>query len=296
MKRKTWALLFAIEAIWAAGLVGALADRRAHQRDPATGINQWGYRDEAKGSKEAGERRVAMVGGSSAFEAGMPFPDTLAGQLFIELRQAGAPARQVYRVVNLAEPRAAAESYADTLRRYDYLRADAVCIFDGYDALTGIPPHARVRSVVFRATGYLPILPATLLGRPGWLSDADGGVIDVLRDRPGPPDDVSCGGLSKTYCEAVEAAIRFGLERRYAVLFVTPPAVSSRHLRQQQSLAAALRARFASEPRFKHLDLSSIDLADRVNSPDGVRRTDIGNHVAAQRIATTLLQWPAFMK
>ena len=43
-----------------------------------------------------------------------------------------------------------------------------------------------------------------------------------------------------------------------------------------------------------YLDLSSaIDLSNSVNSPDGVRRTVVGNHVIGQHLAEVLLKWIA---
>ena len=297
MTRRTLVLLFSVEALLLAFLTFALLDRRMHLRIQSDhGVNQWGYRDEPHGSKDRGELRVALVGGSSAFEAALPYPPTLAGNLFIELRAAGAHEGQQYSVVNLSEPRAGADSYADAIRDYAFLDPDAVCVFDGYDMPAGPPPHGRRRSLVFRSTGYLPVLPASLLGRPGWMSDADGGVAEWLQDGRGGPADVSCAGASAGYCDAMAAAVRSGLRQGRPVIVVSPPSVSARHARQQRSLAAALAREFGRNAQFMYLDLgTSMDLSDPVHSPDGLHRTNIGNHVVGQRIATTLLKWAAFM-
>ena len=165
MSRRTLVLLFSVEALLLVFLTFALLDRRAHLRDPIYGVNQWGYRHDAQGEKDPGERRVAIVGGSSVFESGRSFGLTLAGQLFIELRQGGAATRQSYSVANLSEPQAGADTYTRTLRDYAFLDPDLIAVVDGYDVLGGTPPHGRRRSAVFRATGYLPILPARLFGR-----------------------------------------------------------------------------------------------------------------------------------
>ena len=289
--RRTLMLYFAVEALLFGFLVFALLDRRARQRDQIDGVNQWGYRFEAHGSKEPGERRVAIVGGSSAFEGGNPYAGTLAGRLYIELRQAGAPDKQVYSVVNLAEPRAGADSYVETLRAYHYLEPDVVCVFDGYDLPTGTPPHGRRQSRVFRSVGYLPVLPARIAGRPAWLSDPDGGVAEILQDGTAASPDVTCEGASAVYCAAIADTVRFALAQRYAVVVVSPPSVSSRHRQQQQSLAAFLRREVGGAPRFMYLDLgSAFDLSDPVHSPDRLHRTEIGNHVIGQRIATAILK------
>jgi hypothetical protein len=286
-------LLLGGEALIFACLVFALLDRRAHQRDVIFGVNQWGYRHDARGSKEPGERRIAVVGGSSAFEAGRSYGLTMAGQLFIELRQAGAQARQEYSVVNLSEPRAGADTYVRTLRDYAFLDPDVVLVADGYDTLSGEPPHGRDRSLVFRATGYLPILPAALLHRPAWLSDPDEGIAAILRDESGAPDDVSCEGASASYCASMADTVRAAQAAGHAVAVVSLPTVSKRQGRQQRSLGDTLTRAFGGDPRFLYLDLGqSVDLSDRVHSPDGIHRSDVGNHVVAQRIAHAILAWP----
>jgi hypothetical protein len=283
-----------LQVVVLAFLVLALLDRRAHRQDPAYGINQWGYRDEARAAKEPGEIRVALVGGSSAFERGMVASSTVAGKLLIELRAAGAPVGRLFSVSNLSEPAVGADSYIDTLRGYAYLRPDAIVVFDGYDALAGLPPHARRQSIVYRTLGYLPLLPARTLARPEWMSDADGGIADLLRSDD-QTNDVSCAGRSNAYCSAMAATVAFALEQGYPVLVASPPTVSAAHRRQQQSLGTLLTERFARQPRFKSIDLgSSIDLHDPANSPDGIHRTDLGNHVVSQKIATALLGWEAF--
>ena len=285
--------IFAVEIAAFAFLAGALLDRRMHQRDQLYGVNQWGYRGETRASKEPGEIRVALIGGSSAFERDLSYGWTLAGQLDIELRNAGAPTRRVYSVVNLSEPQAGADSYVDTLRDYAFLEPDVVCIFDGYDELERLPSHARHRSFVFRATGYLPTLPARMLGRPGWLSDQDGGVAELLREGRGSRADVSCAGASAVYCAAMAATARFALRHHHTVIVVSPPSVSSRHAAQQRSLAVTLDQEFGRELPFRYLDLgASIDLSNRVHSPDGLHRTNIGNHVIGQKIASAILTWP----
>lgn len=289
--------MFVLEAIAFGWLAFALLDRRTHMRVQIEyGFNQWGYRDEPRGSKEPGERRVALIGGSSLFEAALLQPRTLTGNLFIELRASGAPGRQQYSVANLAEPGAGADSYPDTIRHYAFLDPDVICIFDGYDMPASPPMHGRRQSAAFRAVGYLPVLPAKLLGSPPWLSDTDGGVAEMLQDQPNGPPDVSCAGASAGYCAAMAATVRAGLEQGRAVMVVSPPSVSAHHARQQRSLGVALSQEFGRNSAFAYLDLGSVmNLSDRELSPDGLHRTDIGNHVVAQRIASALLKWPAFV-
>lgn len=289
MTRRTLALIFTAELLAFALLTFALLDRHAHQRDPVFGFNQWGYRGEARAEREAGEIRVALIGGSAVYEAGVQHSDTLASQLFFELRDAGAPRGQVYGVANLSEPRVGPDSYVQALNDYAFLDPEVVCILDGYDALEGLPPHARHQSSVFRATGYLPILPARILRRPAWLSDPPNGIADVLRDdRSG---DVSCAGASAGYCAAMADAVRLGLLHRRLVVVALPPIVSMRHGAQQRSLAAALQREFNADRRFVLVDLAPwVNMSDRRNSPDGVTRTTEGNHIVGQQLGIAIVK------
>ena len=288
------ALLAALEAVVLALLVFALADRRANQRDPVYGVNQWGYRDEARGHKEPGEIRVVIVGGSAAFEAGTVFSDTLASQLLFELQRAGSPAKQEYSVVNVSEPRVSADSYAQALRHYAFLDPDVICVYDGYDVLGGVPPHSRQRSSLFQAAGYLPILPARVFGVSPWMSDPDGGVADALQEGGAADVDVSCAGASRAYCAAMADTVRVALDEPRPIVVVSPPAVSARHLAQQQSLGASLGDAFGRDPRFRYLDLTAAtNLKDHTKSPDGVRRTVLGTHEVVQPLSEALLKWIA---
>lgn len=291
MTRRTLTCLFALEAAIFGVLVFALLDRRAHQADPSFGINQWGYRGEARAEREPGEIRIALIGGSAAHEAGTALGDTMGNQILYQLEEVGRPTRQAYSLVNLSEPRAGADTFAGTLRRYDFLDPDVVCVFDGYDTLAGSSPHSRERSLVFGLTGYLPILPARMLGQAARLSDPDQAIVDVLQDGRTEPADVSCAGASQAYCAAMTDTVRFALQRGHPIVVASPPFVSSRHATQQRSLAAALTQTFGADPRFMYLDLgSAIDLANHTDSPDGIHRTVVGNHEVGQRIAVGVLK------
>jgi hypothetical protein len=283
------ALLLAAEAAAFGCLAFALVDRHVHLASP-DGVNQWGFRGEARGEREPDETRVALIGGSAAYEPAALHEDTMAMAVLTQLEEVGRQTRREYSVVNLAQPRVSADSYVDTIRAYEFLGLDVVCVFDGYDTLGGLPPHARERSLVFRTLGYLPILPARILDRPAWLSDGDLGLADLLQDRSAPVD-VSCDGASRAYCSAMVDTVRFALHRDHPIVVATPPSPSTRHRAQQRSLAAALTRDFGSDPRFVHLDLgAAIDLSNALQSPDGIHRTPVGDHVVGQRIAVEVLR------
>lgn len=291
-------LAIAAEVVVALALAAALVDLRMHRHTNDGAPNQWGFRGEMRGAKVPGEFRMALVGGSAAFQPELGFSGTIAGQIEVELQQLGRKEERTLSVVNLAEPRIGADMYVHIMREYAYLRADAVCLYDGYDTLSGLPPHGRERALIFRMAGYLPVLPARF-GAAGWMSDADGGIADLLDDRRQPGADVSCGGASALYCRAMADAVRFGLARGQAVVVVTPPAVSAKHAAQQQSLAAALDAEFGREARYRRIDLQGSDnalqspvrLSNPIWSRDGLHLTADGSHEAGQRIGLGILRW-----
>jgi len=289
MTRRRLVALFAAETVLLGVLALALVDRYVHQRDE-NGVNQWGYRGPARAKKEAGEIRVMLVGGSAAFEAGTTYSDSLASQISFVLQEKWAPRDLYHSVANVSQPRVGAGSYAPAIGRYEFLAPDVVVLFDGYDTLAGLPPHARDRSLVFRASGYLPLVPRRLLGRPEWMSDPDGGIAELLRDDRTAADDVSCAAASRDYCDAMVSAVRTGLALHHIVVVATPPRVSRRHDAQQRSLGEMLQREFGADSRFALVDLAPwIDLGNPRNSPDGIHRTIESDHIAGQRIGLQIV-------
>ena len=72
-------VLFALLAITLALVVAISAllalDIYAHHRlSTSGGLNVWGYRGPTVGRKKSGERRVVVVGGSTAFGYGVTWP------------------------------------------------------------------------------------------------------------------------------------------------------------------------------------------------------------------------------
>ena len=139
------------------------------------GLNVWGYRGPAVGSKQPNEWRLAVVGESTAFGYGVHWKEAFPAYLQERLRQAGA---RPVTVVNLAYNNEGAHSYKYTLKDYDYLEYDAVLFYSGYNDIGGNTEVFRHDSVVFRLTGYLPLLPliakekAMVIRSGGRLEDA----------------------------------------------------------------------------------------------------------------------------
>lgn len=133
-------------------------DLYLHRRYANTGgYNIWGYRGPVAASKRPGERRMVMLGGSVAFGYGVSSDQTIPAKLE-PLLQAARPQTPVS-VVNLGWNSEGAYSFAFTLKDYAYLKYDAAILYSGYNDWMLNNQVYRHQSAIFRATGYLPIMP-----------------------------------------------------------------------------------------------------------------------------------------
>ena len=141
------------------------------------GYNVWGYRGPVAGPKRAGERRVVVIGGSTAFGYGVAWDQAFPAVLERKLQAArGAPVS----VVNLGWNNEGAHAFLPTLRDYRYLEYDVALLYEGYNDLGGPGSNRRLfrrDSAIFRLTGYLPIFP--LVAREKALALLHGGDLDA---------------------------------------------------------------------------------------------------------------------
>jgi hypothetical protein len=292
LTRRAVLLALIIEGFVYLGMGIVVADVRAHKRvEEGQGVNARGFRGTLTIHKASPERRVAIVGGTAAYGFAVDWRTSLGPALQNRLQQGW---REKYRrgelitVLNLAELGAGAASYAGTLRRYSYLAPDVICVYDGYASPESVAPLGRDRSFVFRRVGYLPILDDLMRGRPIWAvppSGVDPGLQDGKDAVNDAAYDPSCEGSSSAYCAAMMETVSWGLTEGMPVVVVTPPYVSARHRRQQESLAAALARRFGSSPRVQYVAVGgSADLANRELTRDGVNLNAAGYEAVADRI------------
>jgi hypothetical protein len=154
------AALFPVATVLA---VDTYLHHRAAVKRSYAHVNRWGYRGQVLGAKQAGEYRIAMVGGSTAFGLGAEIEESIPATIERELR--GRTERHVT-VVNLAFP--ADGAYADrwTLAHYRFLEYDAAIIYSAYNDLRGehqrnLANH-RQESAIFKLTGYYPWMSVAL--------------------------------------------------------------------------------------------------------------------------------------
>lgn len=275
------------------------------------GINVWGYRGPALGKKQSGEKRIAVLGGSTAWGFGLKVGQDFPAQLQSRLRtQSGMQIN----VLNLAFNNEGAYSFKYTLNDYDYLDPDVVLLYSGYNDLN--PPNQYVlrhRSPIFLWTGYLPLLPVLTADKISvWLNRGKKPVVfsppsesnsgtDVKTSKSvakqlGPltdsqsnaiPAEETCPPEWQVYCQQIYEVASGELKRGKRVLVVTEPYISDQHVAQQRALAAMLAKRFAGQTHFRYLDLGkTIDLRDGTLCWDGMHLTEEGN----RRIAEALIQ------
>lgn len=153
-------------AISLIGVVGVLlaADLAVHRRaERSAGLNRYGYRGPVIGSKQPGELRVAMLGGSTVFGYGVAWQESIPAFLEAELRRR---LNRPVSVVNLGYNNEGAYAFVPNLQDFEYLDYDIIVLYEGYNDLSGdaAPNHLvfRRNSVIFRHTGYFPILPLYL--------------------------------------------------------------------------------------------------------------------------------------
>jgi lysophospholipase L1-like esterase len=283
------------------------------------GINLWGYRGPALGRKQSGEKRVAILGGSTAWGFGLKAGQDFPAQLQKEIAERPKlPGTDSVKILNLAYNSEGAFSFKYTLHDYAYLDYDAVVLYTGYNDLWKQNfIVARHRSPIFLWTGYFPLLPALTMDKISvWtnrLTHGDKPVVFVppkednpdageqtskaLQKQTGPltgsaqsqtgAPDGTCPTKWQFYCQQVYEAADQALKDGKQVLIVTEPYISDDHVEQQRALEGMLSKRFEGQTRLRYLNLGrSVNLQDRSLCWDGMHLTEEGN----RRIAAALIQ------
>ena len=286
------------------------ADLYLHYRH---GINLWGYRGPAVGKKQPGEKRIAVVGGSTAWGYGLTAPQSFPGQLqqrfAARVRSEGGPP---INVLNLASNSEGAYSFQYTLSDYDYLDYDAVLIYSGYNDLSQENRFInRHRSPVFMRTGYLPLVSILMEDKiAAWKLRLAGGNKPVfappdanqsaktreqLSQLPGQTANDTSQGTCPVefsfYCQQIYQVTNAALSRGKRVLVVTEPYISDGHIEQQRALEGMLTKRFAGQARLRYVNLGSlIDLRDGSLCWDGMHLTAEGNRRVAEALTQPVLE------
>lgn len=187
-----------------------LADLYLHRRaERSAGLNRWGYRGPVAAGKQAGDVRVAMLGGSTMFGYGVPWSEAIPALLEDQLRERPDGAR--FRTINLGFNNEGAFASLPTLQDFAWLEYDIVTLYHGYNDMLGdAAPNTAVfrhESPVFRLTGYYPILPLALQEKA--MALRTGGDLDAAyraaRDGVAPRVTFTPNIAQRTSATALEA-------------------------------------------------------------------------------------------
>jgi hypothetical protein len=350
-RRKTAFALTAISLVVGGAALSLLGlDVYLHHRvQNLSGVNVWGYRGDVIPRKQPGEVRIVVLGGSTAFGYGLPPTDSFPAFLEQNLNRE-RHGRPTFRVANLGAPGQGAFGFRFDLEDYAYMRYDLVILYEGYNDLgpQDIPddvPHPydpntparapraglnellwRRQSPVFRATGYMPVLPlvlrekamAMLAGgdldaayrgrtvfRPGLatratatalmsaaaIADSVGTQLGRLSAHTALDHPVDDAQRWRRYVENVTAAVAVARKRGAKALVVTQPYVSDAHVRQQRALALAVAEQSAHDRGIAYVNLGTVvDLRDRRIAYDGLHLVAEGNQAVAARLVEPTLQ------
>jgi hypothetical protein len=242
--------------------------------DPAHRFNKWGYRGPVLATKRPGELRLAVVGGEIVFGSAVDSEGTISHFLARNMRQ-GWRTRHLsapVTVANLGVPRDVVTSLPTTLDDFAYLEPDLVVIVTDLVAAPKdgtATPGWRRQSLVFRATGYLPMLTRSWWDKP--LADTE--IADTA---------VFCDSVLRT----VDAGVRAGRK----VLVATAPYRTAADRNRASALLAALQQRYGGEPRVAWVDIGAAINFDRFAANDNESLTAHGHAEIAEYLTETALE------
>ena len=149
----------ALSAAFAGTLVLAV-DVYLHKKyENIAGLNIWGYRGRTVRGKQPREKRIVVLGGSTAFGYGGTPGEAMPAFLERQLNARRGERGEVS-VVNLAYNNEGAYAFIFTLQDYEYLDYDVALLYTGYNDIGGENTLVyRRESPVFRLTGYSLIFP-----------------------------------------------------------------------------------------------------------------------------------------
>ena len=297
-----------------------LLDLWAHRKfEQSAGLNRWGYRGPIVGRKAGGEYRAVALGPSTVFGYGVVWSDAFPAQLEQKLR--AADTSRSHSVVNLGYNNEGAYSYRFTLRDFAYLKPDLAILYAGYSDIFGLNTNMiRRESLVFRLTGYFPLLP--IVAREKIMALRYGGDLEAayraknagavpivfrpksagasaegapqetvsLESRPDINDPEHRKRAAAQYHDVMIQAVAAAREQGMSVLVVGQPLSGDAHAEEQRKLQEALHDRFGQTPAVAYIDLSrAVDMQNRALTFDGLHLTASGNSLVADHLLQPVL-------
>ncbi len=296
MHRKTLVGALGVELVALAALLTVALDLRAHARvERLGGVNVWGYRGPVMRTRQPGEIRIAVVGGSLAFGWGVAASETLAPSIrrlvALALDVRGGPT-VVVTAINLGAMGMPWQEYKTQIARFAYLQPDILCVYLDTDDRPGGGRLPVADSGVAALTGYVPMLPLVLQEKAGRLG-VGGAVVAQAGRALGAVDhllyrllDAAPPAASRPVDEVI-GAVSAGLAAAPGVVVVLPPFSP---LEPRDGLVERIRARYAGEMRVRVVDLESVPaLADDDLRLDGHNFSVAGHARVAEEVVPAVL-------
>jgi hypothetical protein len=207
-------------------------DQYVHaQVEMKDGLNRWGYRGAVAKRRVYDETRIMMIGGSRAFEPGIPVEQTALARVRFRVQEWVTHDRGPVTAVNLGLVDLPRGAFAARLDHFRYLEPDVICVYAELARARTSPSP----SLTMRITGYLPAA--------GALAAIDRGLGRMFAAAPAT-DDI----------DDVADAVAVSLTMAPTVVILPQPG-SDDEERSRKALLASFD-RFAGEARLKLVRLT----------------------------------------
>lgn len=271
-------------------------DQYLHRKlDPTTSVNRAGYRGALLGPKQTNERRIFLMGSSTAFGYGVSQDQTIAAHL--EQLLNAAPGFNVrFSVANLGFNNTGASVLEKDLQHYSYLKPDVVIFYTGSSDLGLNLFQGRHESTLFRLTGYYSVLGPAITERAKFLRYYSWGRWSNRKRvfRPGQKIETQKQTAATVrdwsfYCGQVKSAVQLALSKNLEVVVVTEPYVDAEHMDQQKALREMIGREFGNQPLVTYVNLGSVIDPTRSDvGSDGFHLNPAGNRVIAEKLAEVI--------
>lgn len=271
-------------------------DQYLHRKlDPISSVNRSGYRGTLLGPKQANERRIFLMGSSTAFGYGVNRDQSIAAHLE-QLLNASPGFTVRFSVANLGFNNTGASALEKDLLYYSYLEPDVVIFYTGSSDLGLNLFQGRHESTLFRLTGYYSVLGPAITERAKFLRYYSWGNWSNRKRvfRPGQKIETQKQATSTVrdwsfYCGQVRNAVQLALSKNLEVLIVTEPYVDAEHMDQQKALREMINSEFGNQPLVTYVDLGSVIDPTRSDvGNDGFHLNTRGNRVIAEKLAQVI--------
>jgi hypothetical protein len=181
MSNRRLGTVLVLEMVVLLALLTIAFDQYVHaQVEMKDGLNRWGYRGAVAKRRVYDETRIMMIGGSRAFEPGVPVEQTALARVRFRVQEWVTHDRGPVTAINLGLANLPRGAFAARLDHFRYLEPDVICIYAEL-APAGTPPPP---SLTMRIASYLPATSALAaidraLGRVFVTTSITDDIVDV---------------------------------------------------------------------------------------------------------------------